>query len=327
MFKCEFCLNSLSSKSSLSRHKNTNLKCITIQKSRCIQPKSDKTDMRNHYKCLCGIKYKFKKCFLKHKSECIVTYKIQLSKQNQHYENELKSKLSELKNIYEKKLADKSNNYKNELRFQLSELKKIYEKKLYDQDQNHKNALQKLEYELKLKCMETNNADFKKYMLEYAKHSTTVNQHNHITKTNNSTVNNHTVNNLQMLVQTSMKEDAIHLTRSHIMQGGKGIAKYAMEHPLKGKILCTDTSRNVLQYKNEDGLLVKDPGGKILSKCLIESIQPKVREICDTHQYDPNLYDFEYLNKLGNNGSDIYNYNPKFIASMVKELSLQAYNH
>ena len=45
-----------------------------------------------------------------------------------------------------------------------------------------------------------------------------------------------------------------------------------MEHPLKGRIVCTDKSRKKLKYKNDAGEIVDDENGVALSKRFFTAI-------------------------------------------------------
>lgn len=236
-----------------------------------------------------------KRTLIKHQKTAKYCLKIQKQKLLEH-EKSQKQKLKEQEQIQEREKKDMKIQTKLEM---------------------YKSKLQLAEYKIEeLKHLVSKQAkeikEYKAYCLDRKNRS------------NIQVNNNTTYNSLQMLIEADFENSCQHLNRRHIMDGGKGIARYAMEHPLKSKIICSDSSRNVLKFKDENGDIITDPGGKKISKRIIDSIKPKVKEICDIHQYDPDTYDFEYLSKLGNNGSNIYNSDMKFVSSMVKEMSLLA---
>jgi len=94
---------------------------------------------------------------------------------------------------------------------------------------------------------------------------------------NNSTNNNHQkigqiINNLIPITEDHFREQVQYLTMEHIQNGAEGYAQYAMEYPLKDRVLCTDYSRRKLKYKNEEGDVVADPEMIKLAQRLFTSI-------------------------------------------------------
>jgi len=66
------------------------------------------------------------------------------------------------------------------------------------------------------------------------------------------------------------------LNRFDIADGQKGIAKFAMDNFLKddegvSNYICTDPSRHIFKYQNENGVLEKDVKAKKLTNLLFES--------------------------------------------------------
>jgi len=62
---------------------------------------------------------------------------------------------------------------------------------------------------------------------------------------------------------------------NYMIQGQKGVAKFAYDTMLKDdqgklKYICTDPSRQIFQYKNEEGELQKDVKAKKLTKALLD---------------------------------------------------------
>jgi len=108
-----------------------------------------------------------------------------------------------------------------------------------------------------------------------------------ITHTTNNTVNH--VNNLNIISQEHLHEQAQHLTIEHIKKGAVGYSEYFLEYPLKERVACTDYSRRKLKYKNENGDIVTDPEMSMLSDLLFKSIKERNREL--TVQYTNELTD------------------------------------
>ena len=83
------------------------------------------------------------------------------------------------------------------------------------------------------------------------------------------------INNLTPITEEHLKEQAQYLTLDHIKNGVDGYVKYALDHPLKDKIICTDFSRRKVKYKDEEGNVVDDPEMVNLTQKLFRAIQDK----------------------------------------------------
>ena len=114
------------------------------------------------------------------------------------------------------------------------------------------------------------------------------------TTVNNSRVNQ-IINNLTPITTEHLAEHVQYLTMDHIKDGASGYAKYALEYPLKDKIICVDYSRRKVKYKDEEGNLVDDPEMTKLAKKFFSAIET----------YNNNLvsnYNDEILEKILNVG-------------------------
>jgi len=74
-----------------------------------------------------------------------------------------------------------------------------------------------------------------------------------------------------------------------MIQGQKGVAKFAYDTMLKDeegklKYICTDPSRQIFQYKNEEGEIQKDVKAKKLTKALLDG------ELKSVSRENPSLY-------------------------------------
>lgn len=101
--------------------------------------------------------------------------------------------------------------------------------------------------------------------------------------------NNTTINNLHIISEEHIKDQAKFLTLEHIKKGALGYSEYFLEYPLKERIACTDYSRRKIKYKNESGVVVTDPEMTTLSDLLFKSIKERNREL--TIQYTTELTD------------------------------------
>jgi hypothetical protein len=100
--------------------------------------------------------------------------------------------------------------------------------------------------------------------------------------TNNNTNNTVNINmnlfdHIEPITSETFFKYGQELTQTALLQGFEHLMSLAMKH-LKDKIVCTDRSRNTLNYKINDQQ-VKDLGGTRLAEQLLEqSIEPKVRQ-------------------------------------------------
>ena len=92
---------------------------------------------------------------------------------------------------------------------------------------------------------------------------------------NNNQKINQIINNLTPITEQHLKDQAEFLTIDHIKDGVNGYVKYALDYPLKDKIVCTDFSRRKLKYKDDNGNLIEDPEMIKLSQKLFKAIEEK----------------------------------------------------
>jgi hypothetical protein len=79
------------------------------------------------------------------------------------------------------------------------------------------------------------------------------------TSTKNVHINNY-IKNMPPLLQSDITDNVHNLTLEHHTKGAEGYAEYALEFPFKEKIVCVDTARNKIKYKNEEGDIIEDDG-------------------------------------------------------------------
>lgn len=70
-----------------------------------------------------------------------------------------------------------------------------------------------------------------------------------------------------------------HLTIEHIKKGPEGYAEYALEYPLKDRMICSDYSRRKIKFKDIDGNVITDPEMTVLARKFFHSIKEKNKEL------------------------------------------------
>jgi len=105
-----------------------------------------------------------------------------------------------------------------------------------------------------------------------------------------STVNQNTttqiINNLLPITTEHLNDQVQYLTIDHVKHGAVGYAKYALEHPLKDRLVCTDTSRKKGKYKDSDGNIVSDPEMTSITKKLFLAIKERNSELITEYAND-----------------------------------------
>ena len=99
---------------------------------------------------------------------------------------------------------------------------------------------------------------------------------------------------MQPITNEHLTDQAKYLQREHIEQGAEGYARYALEYPLKDRVVCTDFSRRKLQYKNDKGHVIQDPDMRKLSRELFNAIETRnetlineyTKELMDMMKFD-----------------------------------------
>ena len=127
------------------------------------------------------------------------------------------------------------------------------------------------------------------------------------TTTNKTQINNY-IHNMQPVTTEYLLESAPKLTLEHIQKGASGYAEYALEHPLKDRVVCVDYSRRKLKFKDKEGNVVTDPEMAKLAPMFFNSIRDKSGDIIFS-QNTPDMSSvmFEEVAKLFNINCDVRN--------------------
>lgn len=92
------------------------------------------------------------------------------------------------------------------------------------------------------------------------------------TTTNKHIINNY-INRLEVITDEHLLEQSSYLTIEHIQKGPEGYAEYALEYPLKNRIVCVDYSRRKVKFKDREGRVVTDPEMGRLATKFFDSIK------------------------------------------------------
>ena len=98
------------------------------------------------------------------------------------------------------------------------------------------------------------------------------------TTTKNTQINNY-IQNLQPVTDEHLQDNINYLSIDHILRGPEGYADYALEYPLKDRLICVDYSRRKVKFKDKDGNIITDPEMTNLATKLFNSIKDKNKEL------------------------------------------------
>ena len=228
----------------------------------CLKELSSKSSLNNHIR---NAKY----CIEKRTGEIfeIIIFKCD------HCSKEFSSKqillshipkcLCKIKNEYEEKLKQKTVECEEKLKQKTVE----YEEKLKQKT---------VEYEEKLSFFKKELKDSQKHIQEILLKA--VSRPTTVSNVSNKTNINY-IQNMQSLTDEHFTDNVQHLTLEHIKKGAEGYAEYALDYPLKDRMMCSDYSRRKVKFKDDDGNIVVDPEMTVLTKKFFNSIKDKNKEI------------------------------------------------
>lgn len=246
--ECEYCNQVLRTQSSLKQHQKTAKYCLL---------KQNKEPVKEYYCSACNTGFTLKYSLQKH---------LQICKSNTHEIHQISEELDLIKkdlesSLHREKLLNKSLEEKDEI---ISEQKKVI---------NELHA----EYKKQLEMQNKDLHDRIQSMAEkaIAKPST-------VTKNNTTQI----INNLLPITPEHLNEQVQFLTKDHVTNGAIGYAKYALEFPLKDRLVCTDVSRRKGKYKDSDGNIVSDPEMASITRKLFLAIKDRNAALIDEHALD-----------------------------------------
>jgi hypothetical protein len=229
-FECKFCKKSYATKGSLNNHQRTAKYCIKIQQS-LSEKNSDNIEYKSFDCKYCKKTFSSNFNLNKHIKLCPSYYTALLSIKD----NQIETKNNEIKELQVK--------------------------------------IASLEQQVMTIKLETEN----RMLREQSERS--VNTVEEIAKQPRVQQNN----NQKILITSPMDlsqgkiKDMIEnsFNANYMIQGQKGVARFAYDTMLKDeegklKYICTDPSRQIFQYKNEEGEIQKDVKAKKLTKALLD---------------------------------------------------------
>ena len=276
--ECQYCNQILKTSSSLKQHQLTAKYCLS---------KQNKEPIKEYYCNACNTGFTLKYSLQKH---------LQICKSNTPEIHQISQELDVVKKELELSLIRE----------------KEKDKIISDRDfliADQKNIIKELQTEYK-KHMETQNKDLQDRMQSMAEKAidkpSTVNQ---------NTINQ-IINNLLPITTEHLNNQAQYLTIDHVKNGAVGYAKYALEHPLKDRLVCTDTSRKKGKYKDSDGNIVSDPEMSSITKKLFLAIKDRNSELITEFANDLKIK----LDSFGSNNNEMTNEETVEITGMTDDL-------
>lgn len=94
------------------------------------------------------------------------------------------------------------------------------------------------------------------------------------TISNKTQINNY-IQQLQPITDQQILDSVPNLTIDHVMRGAEGYAQYALDFPLKDKIVCVDYARRKIKYRGNDGKVMTDPEMTGISTKIFTSIKDR----------------------------------------------------
>ena len=276
--ECQYCNQILKTSSSLKQHQLTAKYCLS---------KQNKEPIKEYYCNACNTGFTLKYSLQKH---------LQICKSNTPEIHQISQELDVVKKELELSLIRE----------------KEKDKIISDRDfliADQKNIIKELQTEYK-KHMETQNKDLQDRMQSMAEKAidkpSTVNQ---------NTINQ-IINNLLPITTEHLNNQAQYLTIDHVKNGAVGYAKYALEHPLKDRLVCTDTSRKKGKYKDSDGNIVSDPEMSSITKKLFLAIKDRNSELITEYANDLKIK----LDSFGSDNNEMTNEETLEITGMTDDL-------
>jgi len=256
MLKCEYCESEFKTISSLNLHKKTAKYCIKKQKSILLEDTEEeekiKTDKNKKIENICKFCGKiFSRNYMK-------THVLTCNSYYEHRIQELENLVLE-KEIENKKLHEEKNTEIKKLREEKdTEIKKLKEENIILRTENS--------------FFKEDRVEDRQHIKEMNKIPITVNTNNISNSNNSNNTNNMYINNIIEDI-SKIEEKLDNLNISHVINGQKGIANFAHQYLCTDEennrtYLCTDPSRGIFKFINENGSIIKDISAKTLVRNL-----------------------------------------------------------
>jgi DNA repair exonuclease SbcCD ATPase subunit len=257
----------LSTSSSLKRHKLINKNCLEIQSMNfsineynchfCNKIFNSELQLSRHLKSS-----KICKLLQKEINEIKENHRKEINEVEENHQKEINQRNEYIDNL-NNKINKLEENHTNEI----NELKENHTNEINKLKQNHKDEINQLEQQIS--NLETANEIYKK-ISDKPTSNTVINANN-----NNKYL---ITNNFTLIDDIDKIKDIIDskLTDVHVIDGQKGIAKFALESIISDEdgylnYICSDSSRNIFKYKNSEGVIQKDAKAIKLTNALVKA--------------------------------------------------------
>jgi hypothetical protein len=98
----------------------------------------------------------------------------------------------------------------------------------------------------------------------------------------NTQINNY-IQKLECVTDEHLSEQSGNLRIDHVQRGPEGYADYALEYPLKNRIVCVDYARRKVKFKDSEGNIITDPEMGSVATKLFQSIKDKNKDLIMTY--------------------------------------------
>ena len=288
---CQYCDKSFSTKGVLKTHQETAKYCLNLRNNFNVINNEETNDNKCEY-CNKILTTKFK--LDSHKKICRSQdlYQKFIELQNQYHDYKL---ITEEKNKF----------YEEQLKYKENELSKAF-------DNIHN--MQKQIQELASLAIDKPN---------------TINNHNLNNNSNNKMIDNRVLNMIPLdLDQENLKKTLEEkFTENHLINGQKGVAQFFVDHYLvtedkKYMIKCTDPSRKMFIYLDNEGKIHKDVNGfkftKNISDPVIEVTHNMLNELPEKYPDDNGRIDYATMKFM--EIANIKHDNNEFIKNLIPPL-------
>lgn len=280
-YECEFCNKTYKSIYSLKTHQTTAKFCLNTRNTEsndhkceyCLKIFTTKNSLNIHNQsCKKKIDYSYQSILKEEKEKLIDFYELKMKEKDKQNEKDKESIINAYKTIVTDK--DRLLKEKDE------QINKLLEEK--------NELIYKLQNQVK-------------DLADKAIDKPTYDQRN-TTNTSTKTIDNRVLNMVPMDITPEglLKILQEKFTENHLMKGQRGVAEFCLENNIlinsEGKFMmkCTDPSRKMFIYIDEDGKLQKDVNANRLTNMLNEPVKEVTKKIYDNIQdryFDNQTYD------------------------------------
>jgi hypothetical protein len=147
---------------------------------------------------------------------------------------------------------------------------------------------------IEIKDLKNNNSEYITRLTKLVK----MKENNILIKTEEDTDTEEDEDNLSLNITFDfMKEQSQFLTQEDLLNGVDGLINYSLRYPFKDRLICSEYTSKVLNYKDEENNLITDTGGFQICKQLFKSIENQYRNLYEEYK----MYINDECNKYTSN--------------------------